>query len=69
MVAYENSSDEFEIGHCLIKVKVTARLRNFSPFTTLKSVKSSISALALDRKMKYVWLSVLIYTIYKYWQA
>ena len=24
IVAYENSSDEFDIGHCLIKVKVTA---------------------------------------------
>ena len=23
-VVYENSSDEFDIGHCLIKVKVTA---------------------------------------------
>ena len=25
-VVYENSSDEFDIGHCLIKVKVTALL-------------------------------------------
>ena len=24
IVVYENSSDEFNIGHCLIKVKVTA---------------------------------------------
>ena len=24
IVVYENSSDEFDIGHCLIKVKVTA---------------------------------------------
>ena len=26
IVVYENSSDEFDIGHCAIKVKVTARL-------------------------------------------
>ena len=26
IVVYENSSDEFDIGHCLIKVKVTACL-------------------------------------------
>ena len=26
IVVYENSSDEFDIGHCPIKVKVTARL-------------------------------------------
>ena len=24
VVVYENSSDEFDIGHCMIKVKVTA---------------------------------------------
>ena len=24
IVAYENSSDEFDIGHCPVKVKVTA---------------------------------------------
>ena len=24
VVVYENSSDEFDIGHCVIKVKVTA---------------------------------------------
>ena len=24
IVVYENSSDKFDIGHCLIKVKVTA---------------------------------------------
>ena len=28
IVVYENSSDEFDIGHCPIKVKVTT----FSPF-------------------------------------
>ena len=27
MVVYENNSDEFDIGHCPIKVKVMARLQ------------------------------------------
>ena len=39
IVVYENSSDECDIGHCLIKVKVTVRLLNFSPFTTVQTVK------------------------------
>ena len=38
IVVYENSLDEFDIGHCRIKVKV--------PFTTIQTVKSYISALA-----------------------
>ena len=38
IVVYENSSDEFDIGHCPIKVKVTAL--NFSPFTAIQTVKS-----------------------------
>ena len=28
--------DEFDIGHCPMKVKITARLSNFSPFTTIQ---------------------------------
>ena len=36
MVAYENSSEEFNIGHCLIKVKVMAQLKICSPFTTIQ---------------------------------
>ena len=27
IVAYENSSDEFDIGHCPIKVKATANIK------------------------------------------
>ena len=56
IVVYENSSDEFDIGHCLIKVKVTASLRNFSPFTTIQTVKAYISVLAHVTKL---WLSIL----------
>ena len=67
-VVYENSSDEFDIGHCRIKVKVMARLWNFSPFTTIQTVKSYISALAQVREL---WLSmsvnqIILYKIYKY---
>ena len=66
IVVYENSSDEFNIGHCPIKVKVTAWLWNFSPFTTIQTVKAHISALAHVRKL---WLSmsvnhIIIYKIY-----
>ena len=49
-VVYENSSDEFDIGHCLIKVGHCLTL-NFSPFTTIQTVKSYISALAHVRKL------------------
>ena len=45
-VVYENSSDEFDIGHCTIKVEVMAWLWNFSPFTTIQIVKAHISGLA-----------------------
>ena len=51
IVVYENCLDEFDIGHYPIKVKVTACLCNFSPFTTLQAVKSYISALADVRKL------------------
>ena len=50
MAVYENSSDEFDMAHCLIEVKVTSRLPILSPFTTMQTVKSYISALELNRK-------------------
>ena len=34
IVAYENSSDEFDIELHRIKVKVTVGVQKFSPFTT-----------------------------------
>ena len=46
-----NQISELNIGHYPIKVKFTARLRNVSPFTTIETDKSYISALALDRKL------------------
>ena len=63
IVVYENSSDEFDIGHCPIKVKVTAWLWTFSPFTTIQTVRSYISALAQVRKL---WLSMYVYQIIIY---
>ena len=51
VVHKKNSSDEFNIGHCPIKVKVTARLENISPFTTIQTVISYISALGHVRKL------------------
>ena len=42
----KSSSDEFNVGYCPIKVKVTTRLLNFSSFTTIQTVKFYISALA-----------------------
>ena len=38
LVVFENILDEFDIGHCPVKVKVMVRLRNFSPFTTVQTV-------------------------------
>ena len=38
IVVYENSSDEFDIEHHQIKVKVTVGLQKISPFTTLQTV-------------------------------
>ena len=49
IVVYENSSDGFDIGRCPIKVKVLACL--FSPFSTIQTDKSLISALAQIRKL------------------
>ena len=52
IVVSENTSDEFNIGHCQIKVKVTARLLNFSSFTTIQTVKSYMYILALAHVRK-----------------
>ena len=46
IVVYQNSSDEFDIGHCPIKGQ-----GHFSPFTTIQTVKAYISALAHVRKL------------------
>ena len=37
IVVYENSSDEFDIEQCPIKVKVTVGVQKYSPFTTILS--------------------------------
>ena len=68
IVVYENISDEFDIEHCQIKVKVTVGVQNFSPFTTIQTVRSYNSTLEQDSKLilsVYVHL-ILIYEIYEY---
>ena len=44
-VVYENSSDDFDIEHCRIKVKVTVGLQMFFPFTIIQTVQSYNSTL------------------------
>ena len=71
IVVYENISDKFDIEHCRTKVKVTARLRNFSPCTTIQTVRSHNSTLVHAGKLilsMYVHL-ILIYKIYEYRHA
>ena len=51
IVVYENISDKFDIGHCRTKVKFTARLLNFFPFTAIQSVRSHNSTLVQARKL------------------
>ena len=67
IVEYENSSDEFDIELCRIKVKVTVGVQKFSPFTTIQTVRSYISTLVQATNLilsMYLHL-ILIYKIYK----
>ena len=71
IVVFENISDKFDIAHWQTKVKVTARLRNFSPFTAIQTLRSHNSTLVEARKLilsMYVHL-ILIYKIYEYRHA
>ena len=71
IVVYENISDEFNIEHHRIKVKVTVGLQKFSPFTTIQTVRSYNSTLVQARKLvlsRNVHL-IVIYKIYKYRHA
>ena len=66
-----NSSDEFDIEHHQIKVKVTVGLQKFSPFTTIPTVSSYNSTLVQARKLilsLHVHL-IVIYKIYEYRHA
>ena len=65
IVEYENSSDEFDIEHHRIKVKVTVGLQIVAPFTTIQTVRSCNSTLVQARKLilsMYVQLIVIPYT-------
>ena len=67
IVAYEISSDEFDIELHRIKVKVTVGVQKFFPFTTIQTVRSYSSTLAQARNLilsMYLHL-ILIYKIYE----
>ena len=67
ILVYENSSDELYIELHRIKVNVTVGIQKFSPFTTIQTVRSYISALVQARNLilsMYVHL-VPIYKIYE----
>ena len=67
VVVYENSSDEFDIELCRIKVKITVGVQKFSPFTTIQTVRSYSSTLVQTRNLilsMYPHL-ILIYKIYE----
>ena len=51
IVVYENSSDEFDIEPCRIKVKVILGVQKFSPFTTIQTVRSYSSTLVQVRNL------------------
>ena len=42
IVAFENNSDRFDIGHCWIKVKVNAGVQMVFPYTAIQTVRSYI---------------------------
>ena len=68
IVVYENSSDEFDIEHHRINVKVTVGLQKLFPFTTIQTVRYYNSTLVQGRKLilsMYVHL-IVIYKIYEY---
>ena len=70
-VVYENSSDEFDIEHHQIKVKVTVGLQKFSPFTTIQTVRSyNLTFLQARKLILSMYLhGILIYKMYNYRHA
>ena len=51
LVRYKNNSENFDIGHYRIKVKVTAGIQTVFPFTTVQTVRSYNSTLVQARKL------------------
>ena len=65
IVVHENSSHEFDIELCRLKVKVTVGVQKFFPFTTIQIVRSYSSTLVQARNLIlsiYLHL-ILIYKI------
>ena len=71
IVVYANSSDEFDIEHYRIKVKVTVGLQKFSPFTTTQIFRNYNSTLVQARKpILSMWVHlIVIYKIFEYHHA
>ena len=68
IVRYEYSSDECDVGHYRIKVKVTAGVQMVFPFTAIQIVRPYNSTLVRARKLilsVYLHL-ILIYNINEY---
>ena len=66
-----NNSDKFDIGHGRTKVKVMARLSNFSPLNAIQNFMSHNSTSVQARKLilgVYVYLTI-VYKFYKYRHA
>ena len=67
IIVYKNISDKFDIGHRWTKVKVMARLSNFSPSTAIQTIRYHNLTLVQATKLilsMYVYL-ILIYKFYK----
>ena len=65
IVVYENNLDEFDIELHRIKVKVTAGVQKFSPFTTIQTVRSYSSTLVQARNLILsIYLHLIL--IYKF---
>ena len=68
IVVYENNSDDFDIEHHRIKVKVTVGLQNVSSFATMRSYNSTLVQARKLILSRYVHL-ILLYKIYEYRHA
>ena len=65
IVVYENSFDEFNIGHFQIKVKVSAGVQTVFTFTAIQNVRSTLVQARKLILSIYIHL-ILIYKIYEY---
>ena len=70
IVVYENSSDEFDIEYCRIKVKVTVCLQKFPHLPQYKlSGPKTQPWHKLGSLYKHICYLILLYKIYEYCYA